>query len=97
MSHLSFVSTGGIPWIVSHERTGLLVPKNDHEAMAACAIRLLESPALTESIARNAYEECLRYTWEAVRETWLTTYMELAGVNAPSDARARAARSYSAV
>lgn len=98
-SGLPVVSTnaGGIPWIVSHERTGLLVPKNDHEAMAACAIRLLESPALTESIARNAYEECPRYTWEAVRETWLTTYMELAGGNAPSDARAREARSYSAV
>ena len=98
-SGLPVVSTnaGGIPWIVTHERTGLLVPKNDHEAMAACAIHLLESPALTAAIARNAYEECPRYTWEAVRKTWLTTYMELAGVNVPADTRAGEAGSYIAV
>ena len=98
-SGLPVISTnaGGIPWIVTHERTGLLVPKNDHDAMAACAIRLLESPALMESIVRNAYEECPRYTWEAVRERWLTTYMELAGGNALSDARAGDERSYIAV
>ena len=65
--------------------------------MAACAIHLLESPALTETIVHNAYEQCPRYTWEAVRETWLTTYMELAGGNALSDARAREEKSYIAV
>jgi glycosyltransferase involved in cell wall biosynthesis len=98
-SGLPVVSTnaGGIPYIVEHERTGLLVPKNDHEAMAAWAINLLESPALAESIARNAYEESPAYTWEAVRETWLAAYMELAGWKVPSDARARAANSYIAV
>jgi len=98
-SGLPVVSTnaGGIPCMVTHERTGLLVPKNDHDAMAACAIRLLESPALAEAIVHNAYEECPRYTWEAVRERWLTTYMELAGRKAPSDARAHEASSYMAV
>ncbi|HET6891694.1 MAG TPA: glycosyltransferase family 4 protein, partial [Pyrinomonadaceae bacterium] len=34
---------GGIPYIVAHERTGLLVPRNDAAAMAASALRLLES------------------------------------------------------
>ena len=91
-SGLPVVSTnaGGIPYIVTHERTGLLVPKNDHEAMASWAIQLLESPALAESIARNAHEECGAYTWEAVRETWLATYMELAGRKVPHEAPARA-------
>jgi glycosyltransferase involved in cell wall biosynthesis len=37
-------SAGGIRCIVAHERTGLMVPRNDHESMASWAIRLLESP-----------------------------------------------------
>jgi glycosyltransferase involved in cell wall biosynthesis len=72
-------SAGGIRCIVTHGRTGLLVPRNDHEAMAACAIRLLESPELATSIVRNAYEECSAYTWPAVRESWLAAYTRLAG------------------
>src|SRR6185369_6691504 len=39
---LPVVSTnaGGIRCIITHGRTGLLVPKNDYEAMASWAIRL---------------------------------------------------------
>jgi L-malate glycosyltransferase len=72
-------SAGGIRCIVTHEQTGLLVPRNDHNAMAAWAIRLLESPELASSIARNAYEECAAYKWDAVREKWLAAYFRLAG------------------
>jgi L-malate glycosyltransferase len=76
-------SAGGIRCIVSHGSTGLLVPRNDHEAMASLAIRLLESPELAESIARNAYEECsASYTWPAVRNAWLAVYTRLAGQQA---------------
>ena len=72
-------SAGGISCIVTHEKTGLLVPRNDHEAMASLAIRLLESPDLAERITVNAYEECPAYTWPAVRDAWVSTYMRLAG------------------
>ena len=98
-SGLPVVSTnaGGIPYIITHERTGLLVPKNDHDAMASWAIHLLESPALAESIAHNAYDESPSYTWEAVRETWLEAYMQLAGRKLPAEAGAREASSFIAV
>src|SRR5687768_12780273 len=72
-------SAGGIRCIVTHGKNGLLVPRNDHEGMASWAIRLLESPELAASIARNAYEECSAYTWPAVREAWLAAYVRLAG------------------
>ncbi len=49
-------SAGGIRCIVTHEQTGLLVPRNDHDAMAAWAIRLLESPE-TRFVHRA---QCLR-------------------------------------
>jgi hypothetical protein len=47
--------------------------------MAAWAIRLLQSPELASSIARNAYEDCAGYKWETVREKWLAAYVRLAG------------------
>lgn len=72
-------SAGGICCIVTHEKTGLLVPKNDHEAMAADAIRLLESPEFAAEIARNAHEECQAYQWSAVRDAWVSAYTRLAG------------------
>lgn len=85
-------SAGGIRCIVTHEQTGLLVPRNDHDAMAAWAIRLLESPELASSIARNAYEECAGYKWEAVREKWLAAYARLAGRESTSSAPVVAAQ-----
>jgi glycosyltransferase involved in cell wall biosynthesis len=86
-SGMPVVSTnaGGIRWIVTHEKTGLLVPRNDHEAMAALAVRLLESPDLASRLAQNAYDECPAYTWSAVRETWLESYTRLAGRTANFD------------
>lgn len=86
-SGMPVVSTnaGGIRCIVAHEKTGLLVPKNDHEAMAAFAVKLLESPDLANRIARNAHDECSAYTWSAVRDTWLGFYVRLAGKTMKAD------------
>jgi glycosyltransferase involved in cell wall biosynthesis len=70
--------TGGIPYIVTHGRTGLLVDINDHEVMADCAVRLLEEPELAERITRTAYEELEQYRWENIRQQWLDVYHELA-------------------
>lgn len=72
-------SAGGIRCIVTHGKNGLLVPRNDHEAMASLAIQLLESPEQANTIARTAYEECSAYTWPAVRESWLAVYARLVG------------------
>jgi glycosyltransferase involved in cell wall biosynthesis len=69
---------GGIPYIVIDERTGLLVSRNDHTAMAIAAIRLLEDPELASTIARQAWAECAKYSWERVREQWLGLYRDLA-------------------
>jgi glycosyltransferase involved in cell wall biosynthesis len=70
-------NAGGIPYIITHEKTGLLVPKDDHRAMAAAAIRLLGDAELCARIIANAYETCPKYTWPAVRDEWLRLYDEL--------------------
>ena len=76
---LPVVSTnaGGIPDIVTHERTGLMVQCDDYEAMARDAIRLLNDAALAARIASQAREECRKYSWESVRHQWLELYGEL--------------------
>ena len=63
-SGLPVVSTrvGGIPFLVEHEVTGLLVPKNDARALANAVIRLIEDPKLAKQIASEACSACLAYS-----------------------------------
>jgi glycosyltransferase involved in cell wall biosynthesis len=70
---------GGIPYVVEHERNGLLVDCGDHEALAASALRLLGDPALAERlIAEGLRDVQERYSWEAVRDQWAALYHGLA-------------------
>jgi glycosyltransferase involved in cell wall biosynthesis len=73
---LPVISTrvGGVPYVVEHQRTGLLVDSNDHQAMATAAFRLLEEPGLAARLTRNAREECHKYTAAAVAADWLDLY-----------------------
>jgi L-malate glycosyltransferase len=66
-----------MPYLVEHERTGLLSPVGDEKALAASVIRLLRDPKLAASLAENAHRETQKYTWEIVREQWLKIYREL--------------------
>jgi glycosyltransferase involved in cell wall biosynthesis len=77
---LAVVTTdaGGIPYIVAHEETGLMVRMNDHEAMAAEAMRLLQDDELAQKLVRQARGECAKYNWNAVRGEWLKLYNEVA-------------------
>ena len=69
---------GGVPYIVTQGETALIVPRNDHQAMAAQAMRLLDDDALAVHLARNGRAACTRFTWPAVRDAWLGAYAELA-------------------
>ncbi|MGA2354996.1 MAG: glycosyltransferase family 4 protein [Terriglobales bacterium] len=66
-----------MPYLVEHERTGLLSPVGDEKALAANVIRLLREPELALRLAENAHAESQEYTWEVVRGQWLETYRRL--------------------
>jgi len=68
---------GGIPFIVTHEESCLMVRCDDHEALAASAIRLLEDNALAVRIERQAREAARKFTWPVVRDEWVSLYHEL--------------------
>jgi L-malate glycosyltransferase len=65
---------GGVPAILTHERHGLLVPCDDHEAAAGAMIRLIEDPALARRVADAALDSCARYQWSSVRAQWVALY-----------------------
>lgn len=80
-SGLPVVTTnaGGIPYMVEHEHTGLVVRMNDHEALAASALRLLGDEDLAARLALAARADCDKYRWDVVRPQWLEFYREVAG------------------
>jgi len=71
---------GGIPYIVEHERNGLLVDCGDARALAAAALRLIDEPALAQRLIAEGSSDVERlYTWEAVGDRWAALYRRLVG------------------
>jgi glycosyltransferase involved in cell wall biosynthesis len=69
---------GGIPYVVEHERNGLLVDCGDDEALAASALRLFDDPALAERLIDEGLRDVQeRYTWAAVSGQWAALYQRL--------------------
>lgn len=71
-------NAGGIPNLIEDQVTGLLFRCNDHQAMAACALRLLEEPGLASRLAANARSRCAKYSWPEVGPQWIALYSQLA-------------------
>jgi L-malate glycosyltransferase len=67
-------SPEAMPYLVEHERTGLLCAVGDDKALAANVIRLLRDDQLAAELAENAYQESRKYEWSVVRDQWLTLY-----------------------
>lgn len=69
---LCVVSTdvGGVPYLVSNERDGLLVPPNDPEAMAEAVRRVLLDPRLAARLSQHAREKAETFDWQKVIPMW---------------------------
>ena len=68
---------GAIPYIMTNEVTGLIVKRDDHEALAAAAMRLLKNDEFAATLARNARASCKKFSWSEVERQWLSLYREL--------------------
>jgi glycosyltransferase involved in cell wall biosynthesis len=68
-------NAGGIPFIVTHDVTGLMADCDDDERLATLALELLSDESRVARLTSRAREEVLtRYTWPAVREGWRRLY-----------------------
>ena len=71
-------AAGGIPEMVLHEKTGLLSPIRDPEALAANIVRLFREPDLARELARHAKSVVHeRFTVDRMVEGNLRVYEDL--------------------
>jgi glycosyltransferase involved in cell wall biosynthesis len=79
-SGLPVVSTdaGGIPDMLSHGVSGLLVPVGDAQAMAREVCRVFEDRALAARLGAAGRAEAEKYAWPQVKAQWLDAYRRAA-------------------
>lgn len=78
-SGVPVVSTnvGGVPDMVEHERTALLVPPQDPQSMAESVARLLNDRQLAHRIASAALADVQQFGWPGVKSKWIEIYSRL--------------------
>jgi glycosyltransferase involved in cell wall biosynthesis len=88
-SGVPVVSTdvGGIPFMVEHQKTAVLVPPRDAHAMALALLDLLNDPGKAERLANAGRESAQQYAWQHVRKRLFEVYFGLVP-GAPENAAA---------
>lgn len=78
-SGVPVVSTdvGGVPYLVKHDRTALLVPPCAPERMAQAVLRLVQERGLAERLSEAGRRLAEEYTWERLREKLFTVYTQV--------------------
>lgn len=67
---------GGVPYIVAHDKTALLVEPGDADAMADAIVRILTDPALAGRLRAAGLAEAQRYTWSKIKPLLFKVYDE---------------------
>ncbi len=67
-------NVGGIPDIVQHEKTGLLVPPNDPDAAARAIAALLDDDQLRRRLGEAGRKNAQSYDWASIAERYAALY-----------------------
>lgn len=78
--------SGGIPEIVDHGETGLLVPTGDADALAASILQLAHDPALRARLGGQAKKAVREFDVSRTVEQHVALYRELLGIPSPAPA-----------
>ena len=78
-SEVPVVSTnvGGVPFLVEHDKTALLVPIQDPVAMANAILLLLNNPDKIQQIKSAGLNTVKNYSWPKVRSRLLSVYEDV--------------------
>ena len=73
----------GVSWVCRHEREGLTVPRNDPQAFAAAAQRLLTEPGLRERLSQGAKERSQEFYDTVMAQRSIEIYQEAFQLDRP--------------
>lgn len=68
---------GGVPYVVRHGQTALLVPSGNPEVMAEALRVLLSDKDVCARLRAQGLQDVAAYEWSAVKARWLTLYRDL--------------------
>ncbi len=69
--------TGGLPEVVTHEESALIVPKDDAQALADAILRMAQNPALRDKLASAAQVIAMRFDWPAIADEYMAVYQQI--------------------
>lgn len=71
-------NVGGIPEIITHEKTGILVPPNDPLKLAEAVNMLIENKEFAKNLADAGYEFVIKnMTWDVILPKYIQFYEKL--------------------
>ncbi|WP_075880507.1 glycosyltransferase family 4 protein [Vreelandella massiliensis] len=70
-------NVGGLPDIVKHEQTGLLIPSEDADALANSIMRLRKNAALRQRLAQGAHERLEHYSPQSMAASYWRLYQTI--------------------
>ena len=71
-------NVGGIPELVTHEKTGILIPSDDPQKLVDAINNLLEDKEYAKNLTNAAYEFVLKnMTWDVILPKYIKFYNEL--------------------
>jgi glycosyltransferase involved in cell wall biosynthesis len=69
---------GGMPEIVDHDVTGLLVAPGNPQAIADATVKLISNPVRAKVMGKAGREKVLRrYTWSTIAESLIDCYADI--------------------
>jgi len=63
-------NVGGIPFLLDHNETALLVDKGDTEAMVKSICHLIENPTVAETLSKTGRHYIEGFDWEVIKHRW---------------------------
>ncbi|WP_299938767.1 glycosyltransferase [uncultured Pelagimonas sp.] len=79
-------AVGGVPEIVQHEQSGLLIPPDAPEALAAATRRLIDQPALMAQLRQGALATAQKHNPERFVDEYLAIYDQALADKTPNAA-----------
>lgn len=70
-------NTGGIPYVVDNEKTGLLFERGNLHDLAQKATLLLQNKELKEEMGRAGKERAKEYTWDKIAKETIEIYEQI--------------------